>query len=183
MVWRRRSALTPDITAADARGASGPDLDRRDRGHEVGSSARAPGHPPVDPRKLRRRKRLDQRNLDVDHCFPWVAWPCGDLWNLLPSSRQVNQRLKRDRLIDVATLAQREGLHRRLVVEGLGTGGVSAPGQGPLRARGGGDLSIDNPDDEARLLDEIYAGLEWQRMRLQNDQRLEEWSGLAAAGS
>jgi hypothetical protein len=35
-------------------------------------------------------ERLDQRSLDVDHCFPWVAWPCGDLWNLLPPSRRVN---------------------------------------------------------------------------------------------
>jgi SAM-dependent methyltransferase len=27
---------------------------------------------------------LNQRSLDIDHCFPWAAWPCGDLWNLLP---------------------------------------------------------------------------------------------------
>jgi tripartite-type tricarboxylate transporter receptor subunit TctC len=34
--------------------------------------------------------------LDIDHCLPWSAWPCGDLWNLLPASPRVNQHLKRD---------------------------------------------------------------------------------------
>ena len=24
-------------------------------------------------------------NFDIDHCFPFAAWPCNDLWNLLPS--------------------------------------------------------------------------------------------------
>ena len=35
--------------------------------------------------------------FDVDHCFPFAAWPCNDLWNLLPSSTTVN-RSKGDRL-------------------------------------------------------------------------------------
>lgn len=43
-------------------------------------------------------KRLSPVNLDIDHCLPWSAWPCGDLWNLVPSDREVNQRGKRDRL-------------------------------------------------------------------------------------
>jgi hypothetical protein len=42
-------------------------------------------------------RRLEASSLDMDHCFPWAAWPCGDLWNLLPSHRQANQR-KRDRM-------------------------------------------------------------------------------------
>ena len=42
-------------------------------------------------------------------------------------------------------------------------------------------LSVERADDEERLLDEIYAGVEWQRVRLRNDQRLEEWSGVAPA--
>lgn len=28
--------------------------------------------------------------FDIDHCFPWRAWPCDDLWNLLPTHRAVN---------------------------------------------------------------------------------------------
>ena len=29
-------------------------------------------------------RRLEAGTLDIDHCLPWSAWPCGDLWNLLP---------------------------------------------------------------------------------------------------
>ena len=43
-------------------------------------------------------RHLDRRNLDVDHCLPWIAWPCGDLWNLMPTHRAVNQHEKRARL-------------------------------------------------------------------------------------
>jgi CRISPR/Cas system Type II protein with McrA/HNH and RuvC-like nuclease domain len=43
-------------------------------------------------------RRLGVETLDIDHCLPWSAWPCGDLWNLVPAHRAVNQRLKRDRL-------------------------------------------------------------------------------------
>ena len=39
-------------------------------------------------------------------------------------------------------------------------------------------LSVEGPDDEARLLEEVYAGVEWQRMRLRSDQRLDEWFGV-----
>jgi len=42
---------------------------------------------------------LTERNLDIDHCMPWSAWPCEDLWNLMPVDRSVNQRLKRHRLV------------------------------------------------------------------------------------
>jgi SAM-dependent methyltransferase len=125
-------------------------------------------------------KRLDQRTLDVDHCFPWVVWPCGDLWNLLPSSRQVNQRLKRDRLVDVATLASA----RDRIADWWARGYARAPSR-PVNDRfvreAVATLSVDRPGDEARLLDEIYAGVEWQRMRLRNDQRVDEWSGMAPA--
>jgi hypothetical protein len=41
---------------------------------------------------------LEMATLDIDHCLPWTAWPCGDLWNLLPAHRRVNQHEKRDRL-------------------------------------------------------------------------------------
>ena len=31
-------------------------------------------------------------DFDIDHCFPFAAWPCNDLWNLLPSSPAANRR-------------------------------------------------------------------------------------------
>ncbi len=44
---------------------------------------------------------LDQ--YDVDHCFPFSAWPCGDAWNLMPASKQINVQ-KSDRLVTQAAL-------------------------------------------------------------------------------
>ncbi|HEX8614802.1 MAG TPA: class I SAM-dependent methyltransferase [Telluria sp.] len=29
-------------------------------------------------------------DYDVDHCFPFAAWPCGDAWNLMPASKKIN---------------------------------------------------------------------------------------------
>ncbi|MGZ8291829.1 MAG: class I SAM-dependent methyltransferase [Telluria sp.] len=40
---------------------------------------------------------------DVDHCFPFAAWPCGDAWNLMPSSKQINNE-KSNRLVTQAAL-------------------------------------------------------------------------------
>jgi hypothetical protein len=51
-------------------------------------------------------RRLDEATFDIDHCLPWTAWPCGDLWNLLPAHRRVNQHDKRDRLPADALLRQ-----------------------------------------------------------------------------
>jgi len=47
---------------------------------------------------------LSDRAMDIDHCLPWSAWPCGDLWNLLPSARDVNRNNKRERIIGAAAL-------------------------------------------------------------------------------
>ena len=54
-------------------------------------------------------RRLDARSLDIDHGLPWSAWPCSDLWNLLPAHRAVNQHQKRDRLPSDSTLQAARG--------------------------------------------------------------------------
>ncbi|MBB5694423.1 class I SAM-dependent methyltransferase [Muricoccus pecuniae] len=51
-------------------------------------------------------KRLAPDTLDVDHCLPWSAWPCSDLWNLMPAHRRVNQHSKRERLPSAEALQQ-----------------------------------------------------------------------------
>jgi len=43
-------------------------------------------------------RALSVESLDAGHRFPWAAWPCDDLWNLLPAHRKVNQTQKRDKL-------------------------------------------------------------------------------------
>ena len=65
---------------------------------------------------------LSVSTLDIDHMFPWAAWPCGDLWNLLPTDRKVNQSLKRNRLPSAAALSRAEG-------KIIGWWAASVPGQ------------------------------------------------------
>jgi hypothetical protein len=50
-------------------------------------------------------QELPLTRLDIDHCLPWAAWPCSDLWNLGPCDRKVNQHQKRDRLPSAAIFA------------------------------------------------------------------------------
>jgi SAM-dependent methyltransferase len=45
----------------------------------------------------------DPARVEIDHCFPFSAWPCDDLWNLMPASRRANQQ-KRDRLVTAELL-------------------------------------------------------------------------------
>jgi SAM-dependent methyltransferase len=51
-------------------------------------------------------RQLAPDTLDIDHCLPWSAWPCGDLWNLLPAHRRVNQHSKSERLPSAEALQQ-----------------------------------------------------------------------------
>ena len=67
-------------------------------------------------------KRLSAANLDIDHCLPWSAWPCGDLWNLVPSDREVNQRGKRDRLPSAETMQASADAMKSWVVGSLSDG-------------------------------------------------------------
>lgn len=118
-------------------------------------------------------KRLSATSLDIDHCFPWAVWPCGDLWNLLPAHRRVNQHEKRgrlpsdlmmraaqERIVEWWTAAYREQpdlpLAERFVLEAA----ASLPGI----ARADADL------------DTYYSALNLQRLRLKQSQQVPEWS-------
>jgi hypothetical protein len=110
--------------------------------------------------------------LDIDHCFPWSAWPCDDLWNLLPTHRGVNQRLKRDKLPGTELLlsaqdrirdwwnrgymnANNEALSQRFVTEARATLPI-----------------ISYHDLELR---DVFAALQLQQTRLERDQQVPVW--------
>ncbi len=120
-------------------------------------------------------KRLEPASLDIDHCLPWSAWPCGDLWNLLPAHRTVNQSAKRDRLPAEALLqaarapilrwweaayAQGEVLPRRFAEEAR----ASLPGLA-------GDAGV------LAQPESVFAAVSLQRLRLRHDQQVPEWGG------
>ena len=117
---------------------------------------------------------LDARSLDIDHCLPWSAWPCGDLWNLLPAHRTVNQHQKRERLPTDAVLRSAgdsiQDWWRRAYLQETGSvlprrfadeASASLPGL----------MGITGPPPE-----EVFAALLLQRLRLKHDQQVPEWT-------
>jgi len=118
-------------------------------------------------------KRLTAINLDVDHCLPWSAWPCGDLWNLLPADRRVNQHGKRDRLPSADALrAARDAIAAWWQAAYLQPADAVLPGRFAAEARAslpGLDIGTAcHPDD-------VQAAMALQRMRLRQDQGVPEW--------
>ena len=115
--------------------------------------------------------RLKAEAFDIDHCLPWSAWPCADLWNLFPASRRVNQHLKRDRLPSAAALAAA----RPGVLDWWRTAWTEDPVVGARFRR---EASAALPVGTATDLDDVFSGLEWRRLKLRQDQQVEEWVGL-----
>ena len=130
---------------------------------------------------------LTRETLDIDHCFPWSAWPCGDLWNLLPASRSVNQNQKRDKLPAerALRLAQcriidwwNDGYVRtdnRLLTEQF-----ALEASATLPTLDVSDGNLDGVLSEARLhrlLEDVFSAVSLQRLRLSNDQQIPEWEG------
>jgi hypothetical protein len=114
--------------------------------------------------------RLKPGMLDIDHCLPWSAWPCGDLWNLLPASPRVNQHLKRDRLPSAGALA---AAHAEIV--GWWDAGWRA--DAALDGRFRREVVAALPVGVDAASEDVFAALEWRRLRLRQDQQVEEWMG------
>lgn len=108
--------------------------------------------------------------LDIDHCLPWSAWPCGDLWNLLPSERRANQHWKRERLPSgELLLSSRE----RIIGWWSDAWLSSLPLEQRFQREASAALFVTDPSDPEQL----FAGLEWRRLRLRQDQLVPEWNG------
>lgn len=115
-------------------------------------------------------------DYDVDHCFPFAAWPCGDAWNLMPAARQINIQ-KSNRLVtqaaleragdiigswwDDAFLSQGDGVRRQFFLEAVQT------------------LPLLVTDPTAA---DVIDAMKLHRIRLAKDQGLRPWEP-AHAGS
>ena len=114
-----------------------------------------------------------KRDFDIDHCFPFAAWPCNDLWNLLPSATAVN-RSKGDRLPAAEALERSRSCildwwdrayRRDLVLRN----------QFDDEARSALPAAVF--DMEKRLTPEaVFEGLMVQQMVLKRDQQLAVWT-------
>jgi len=118
-------------------------------------------------------KRLGSRILDVDHCLPWSAWPCGDLWNLMPSHRNVNQNQKRAHLPsgDILRSAQDR------ILDWWGGAYIEAPNAVSERFWIEARSSLPGGRAAGQSLSDVFDALCLQRIRLKHDQQVPEWSG------
>jgi SAM-dependent methyltransferase len=116
-------------------------------------------------------KKLTRDSLDIDHCFPWSAWPCGDLWNLLPADRSVNQRLKSDLLPSSGRLARAKELIFDWWDGGYLQNSNLLIGK-QFRTEAAASLPgiAETPAPEA-----IFDAMQVQRLRLHHDQQVPEW--------
>jgi SAM-dependent methyltransferase len=122
-------------------------------------------------------RSLTPGSLHVDHCFPWAVWPCDDLWNLLPAHREVNQNQKRDRLPGAEVLRSAQ----ERIEDWWDRGFLKADNQ-PLSVRFTTEAKATLPIvAKAELqLDDVFAAVNLQQLRLKNDQQVPVWEPDAA---
>ena len=114
---------------------------------------------------------LRLETLDIDHALPWSAWPCGDLWNLVPASRRVNQHEKRDCLPSAAALARA----RESILAWWHMAWDADPG---LAERFWAEAQAALPIGTDATFEAAFAGFEWRRLRVSQDQPGPEWAGV-----
>jgi hypothetical protein len=118
-------------------------------------------------------RKLDASTLDMDHALPWSAWPCGDLWNLVPAHRRVNQDQKRDKLPSGDLLIRR----RDSIVSWWHKAYEQATALAPqFVSEAKTSLPALGQDGEFDA-DDIFEAMRFQRLRLWRDQQIQEWDG------
>ena len=122
-------------------------------------------------------KKLRKGNLDIDHCFPWSAWPCDDLWNLLPTQRSVNRHVKRDLLPDDSTF---RGAAERIME--WWESAYRSESVLDERFRLEALARLPTLEQSDFYLTDIFDAMSLQRLRLARDQRIPEWDGLGVKG-
>jgi hypothetical protein len=115
---------------------------------------------------------LTKSILDIDHMFSWAAWPCSDLWNLLPSHREVNQKRKRDRLPSALALSRAEAR----IMSWWEVGYLSKPA---LALQFGEEARASLPALLTGAPRDVFEAVTLQRIRLRHDQQVPEWDGAS----
>ena len=119
-------------------------------------------------------KKLLHSNWDIDHCFPFSAWPCDDLWNLLPSLRSVNQHEKRDKLPSkICLLTSQER-----ILDWWDMAYIQ-PTSNPIRRQfvdeAGASLRVNTPSADDLDLEQIFRSVLNQQLHLKSNQQVPEW--------
>ncbi|MCE2521222.1 MAG: methyltransferase domain-containing protein [Alphaproteobacteria bacterium] len=114
-------------------------------------------------------RKLDRKQINIDHCMPWAAWPCDALWNLLPTDRRVNQHQKRARLPSADALDDA----RDRICTWWQKGYVQRASD-RFFAEARSSLMLD-PSGVADA-DKVFEGLQGRRQMLRTEHRIEEWA-------
>lgn len=117
-------------------------------------------------------KRRLKDGFAIDHCLPFAAWPCNDLWNLLPTHPNVNQK-KADKLPSTESLVDA----RELILDWwqmayLEQGVFSERFKDEATAVLPGTLASSTPLSP----EDVFDGMMLQRAVLKRDQQLVEWT-------
>jgi SAM-dependent methyltransferase len=116
-------------------------------------------------------KRLD-KVFDVDHCLPFAYWPNNDLWNLMPSDPKINNR-KSGKLPAAQVLEAAEDRILSWWEAAYRTPGFESRFQDEAKLA----LPIGGRGETAIPEEEIFRGIQGQRLRLKVNQQLREWQG------
>ena len=109
--------------------------------------------------------------FDVDHCFPFAAWPCNDLWNLLPSAATVN-RSKGHRLPAPEALEQaRPRMLDWWEQAYLRDTTLATRFEDEVRSA----LPAATTDTDGLTPESLFEGIMIQQIALKRDQQLAEW--------
>ena len=110
--------------------------------------------------------------IHIDHCFPFAAWPCNDLWNLMPSRPQTNLQ-KGDRLPAAQALEQA----RPRIQDWWDLAYLRNPSYAErFSEESRSALPMAVSDEGAITTDSIFEGLMIQQLVLKRDQQLAEWA-------
>jgi SAM-dependent methyltransferase len=116
-------------------------------------------------------RALKPNTVDIDHCLPWSAWPCDDLWNLLPSAPALNRHLKGEKLPAAATLEAARGAIKTWWQDAYLDSGPA------VRVRFNEEATTSLPvlAGKGLDLDELFLALDFKRMQLRQETQAAEW--------
>jgi SAM-dependent methyltransferase len=110
-----------------------------------------------------------REEYDVDHCFPFAAWPCGDAWNLMPAARQLNIQ-KSNRLVTQGALERASATISEWWSDAFLSQGEGLRRQFFLEAQQTLPILVTSPEPA-----DIIDAMKVHRIRLSKDQGLRPW--------
>jgi SAM-dependent methyltransferase len=114
-------------------------------------------------------------DFDIDHCFPFAAWPCGDAWNLMPASRPINIQ-KSNRLVTQAALERASDHITTWWEDAFLVGTEGTRDRFYLEAAQTLPVLTERP-----VLADIIDAMQVHRIRLAKDQGLRPWEPVPTA--